>query len=299
MALAIAREFDAHVDGLYVDVPVEPPPMYPASRGPAMTGLGVGSFGLSPQASAIGSYTSYKRPEPDAIFEATRSRDHAASSAKTRFEQMCHQNGVSILEQESEHAETDHPVPSASFRREVGLLAQVIGRHACTHDMMVTACAPLSKETKEARAAIEAALLHSGRPVLLAPARPPDHVNGRVLVAWNDSPQCWHALSTALPFLAKAKEVVLFHAGEDRIQRETEEKAAEYLAWHGVEAEVAHHEPGPGGIANYLMSQCSERGVDLMVMGAYSHSPLRERILGGVTHSVLRNAAATPVLMMH
>jgi nucleotide-binding universal stress UspA family protein len=47
------------------------------------------------------------------------------------------------------------------------------------------------------------------------------------------------------------------------------------------------------------MSECGERQVGLMVMGAYSHSPLREKLLGGVTLSMLSNSAATPVLMMH
>jgi len=62
---------------------------------------------------------------------------------------------------------------------------------------------------------------------------------------------------------------------------------------------VAQHEPVSSDIADYLRSQCGERRIGLMVMGAYSHSPWREKLLGGVTQSMLTNSSTTPVLMVH
>jgi nucleotide-binding universal stress UspA family protein len=291
MALAVARDLQSHVVGMYLEAPEQLAVAMP--RGPAMAaGLGAGSFGMSTVRTELASI-------PDPIAELTRSRDQQAATVKAHFEQLCWEHEVPFLDADKPEHWSEHPLPSASYRRESGAPAQIIGQHAHAYDLLVAESASVAKAGKSALSAIETALLRAGRPVMLAPTQPPAHLDGRVLVAWNDSPQCWHALSTALPFMAKAKQVLLFHAGNDRLERLAEQKAAEYLAWHGIAAEVMQHEPGPTGVADYLMSQCGERQVGLMVMGAYSHSPLREKLLGGVTLTVLTNSAATPVLMMH
>ncbi|MGF1610551.1 MAG: universal stress protein [Kiloniellales bacterium] len=291
MALALAKELEAHVDGIYVEPPQRSVPV--TAHVPAMSAVGVGGYGAAVT-------TSRGPATPDPVAEATRVRDQWASAAKSHFEQLCHKHEVRFLDTDQPDRRGAHPLPCASYRREAGSMEQVISQHAHAYDMMVTESAAVAPEAKPARAAIDTALLQSGRPVLLAPIHPPENLDGRVLVAWNGSPQCWHALSTALPFMTKAKEVVLFHAGKDGwTERQEEERAADYLAWHGIKAEVVQHEPGEVGVADYLMSQCNERQVGLMVMGAYSHSPLRERLLGGVTLSMLTRSAATPVLMVH
>lgn len=286
-ALATARHLQAHLVGVYVEakrqgVPVPPPRVSADPR--------AGAFGMSTRRGELATV--------DPLAEVTRQRDQAAQSTKAGFEMMCREWQVPLLDGDAT-GQANRPLPSASFRRQIGDLPHVIDQHGHTCDMIVTESASVSKETKAARSAIEHALLNSGRPVLLAPSNPPEELNGRILVAWSDRPPCWHALGAALPFLAKAKDVLLFHVGNERAERLAEEKAADYLAWHGIEAEVLQDQPGPSGVAEYLMSQCGERRVDLMVMGAYSRSPLRERLLGGVTYKVLSNVAATPVLMVH
>jgi len=286
-ALAAARHLQAHLVGVYVEAVRQSVPMPPPR---ATVDPRAGAFGMSTMRGELATL--------DPLAETTRQRDQAAQSAKAGFEMLCRQWQVPFLDGDAA-GQGDRPLPSASFRRQIGDLPHVVGQQGHTCDMVVTESASVSKETKAARSAIDNVLLNSGRPVLLAPSNPPEHLNGRIMVAWNDSPQCWHALGAALPFLAKAKDILLFHVGQDRAGRSAEEKAADYLAWHGIEAEVVQQEPGPSGVAEYLMSQCGERQVALMVMGAYSHSPLRERLLGGVTFKVLSNVAATPVLMVH
>lgn len=287
MALAVARDLDAHVVGMYVEAPLRHVPG--GLRMPAMGGLGADAYGAMPRpVSAPGPWAN-----------AERSGDEAAAAAKGRFALLCRDHEVAFLGADRLTPQAEHTLPSASFERRTGDLAAVIGHHAYAYDMVVTEGSSIAKESKPARAAIDTALIQAGRPVLLSPATPPDHLDGHIMVAWKDSPQCWHALSQALPFMTRAKEVTLLHAGKSHDQRLSAQEAADYLAWHGVRAEVTQHEPGPAGIADYLMSQCSERHVDLMVMGAYSHSPLRERLLGGVTNSVVSHVAATPVLMTH
>jgi nucleotide-binding universal stress UspA family protein len=288
MALAVAGDFGAHVAGLHVEA--EQRFATPAVPAPELAHMGAGAFGMSAARHIAAA---------DPYAEATRARDAAAAASKAHFEQLCREHGVTLLEARDSGKAAEHPLPSASYHRETGTLEHAIGQHAHRYDLVVAESASVSKAGKAVQGAIETALLKAGRPVLLAPMQPPEHLDGRVMVAWNDSPQCWHALFIALPFLSRASEVVLFNAGSDRRERAAEEKAAEYLAWHGIEAKLAQHEPVTGDVAGYLMSECGERQVGLMVMGAYSHSPLREKLLGGVTLSMLSNSAATPVLMMH
>lgn len=283
-ALSVAKHLQAHIAGLHVEAKLES--VRPV---PAVSGMGQGAFGMATMGRELAM--------ADQMTTSVRQRDQAAQAIKAGFLILCREWEVPVLE---EPAPEDEPVlPSVSYRRETGDLPRIVSEHGQTCDLVVTESASVSRDAKPARAMIDSALLHCGRPVLLAPSKPPESLGGRVVVAWNDSPQCWRALSAALPFLAKANDVVLFHAGEDRAEWLAEEKAANYLAWHGVRAKVEQHDPGPAGVADYLMSQCGERQAGLMVMGAYSHSRWRERLLGGVTLKVLSNAAATPVLMVH
>lgn len=290
MALAAATDLQAHVVGLYVEAPASrtPTPTYAVDA----AGLGAGSFGMSGVRAQIAT-------GPDPIVEATRRRDQQASTAKAGFRILCRERSIEFLDEDERDLWHDHPLPSASFRHESGTLLQAIDAHAHAYDMLVMESATVSKQPKSARSAIETALMRSRRPVLLAPSAPPEHLNGHALVAWNDSPECWHALSAALPFLKLAADVTLFHAGSGHDGKLAEERAAEYLAWHGIAADLMQHEPDGANVADYLMSECGRQDVGLMVMGAYSHSPLREKLLGGVTLTMLSNSAATPVLMMH
>jgi len=288
-ALAAATHLEAHVIGLYAEAPERSMPS--AGRVPAMAGPGGGSFGMS----GIRAELSHL---PDPVTEATRQRDQAAESARAGFRMLCEKFGVPVQADGSVDAE-GYALPSASFRREIGSLPRLVGQlgHAC--DLIVMESAAIAPKDAKVRAAIKTALLHAGRPVLLAPTHTPDRLDGRVLVAWNDTPQSWHALSVALPFLTLAAEVMLFHAGKDPVERQAEARAADYLGWHGVKAETLQREPAGRDVADYLLSQCNELQVGLMVMGAYSHSPLRESLFGGVTREIVANVAATPVLMVH
>ena len=71
-----------------------------------------------------------------------------------------------------------------------------------------------------------------------------------------------------------------------------------HLARHGVQAEAAHTVAADIGVGDALLNHAIELGADLMVMGAYGHSRLRELVLGGATRSVLRRMTV-PVLMSH
>ena len=157
-------------------------------------------------------------------------------------------------------------------------------------------------------------LLHAGRPVLivpyalqagqLAPAAHPAAAQN-VLISWNGSKEASRAVSAALPLLQWAKQVHVavfdaqLHAAEHGDHPGAD--ILEYLARHGVQARLLLLDGGAtrrGDIGEALLSQAADLSADLLVMGAYGHSRLRETILGGVMRTVLQSMTI-PVLMAH
>jgi nucleotide-binding universal stress UspA family protein len=87
--------------------------------------------------------------------------------------------------------------------------------------------------------------------------------------------------------------------GEDNFApAETTFGIGRYLQWHDIKAEVRRYPDEPDNIGDLLLSRASEEGADLLVMGCYGHSRLREMVLGGTTRVVLRSMTC-PVLMAH
>ena len=143
-------------------------------------------------------------------------------------------------------------------------------------------------------------VLGAGRPVLFVPyaARFAD-TGKRVLVAWNASREAARAVSDALPLLARAEavDIVAFAPGGDHGEIPASDIAL-YLARHGVKATAAR-DVAPGmDIGPRILSRAADAEADLIVMGAYGHSRLRELALGGATRTLLE-AMTVPVLMAH
>lgn len=147
------------------------------------------------------------------------------------------------------------------------------------------------------RRTVDAILFNSGRPVLLLPRQPPPLFGERVALAWNGSAQAAHAVAMALPFFRFAKRTTVMSAGA--IDRNASvDRLVAYLARHDVEAVAREFEPGYASIGAALLEHSKLSHANLLVMGAYSHSRLREVILGGATREILA-AADLPVLMAH
>lgn len=148
----------------------------------------------------------------------------------------------------------------------------------------------------DGEATLDAALFGSGRPVLLAPTAATAGFGKKIAVAWDGSKEGACAVTAALPLLQKAETVVVITAREGD---EADPSAlARYLAGHGIEAKTWAYTPGSESIADGLLEQTDHANADMLVMGAYGHSRLRERILGGATQGILQGSKI-PVLMMH
>jgi nucleotide-binding universal stress UspA family protein len=163
--------------------------------------------------------------------------------------------------------------------------------------------ADLTVVAQEGGAGLDAALgpqpihhviLSAGGPVLVLPRAGLGATLGqRVVVAWNGSREAARAAKDALPFLTAAESVTLIAAGEDASA--SLDAGTALLKRHGAKVATRQVEPGLGQGATLLDAAMAE-GADLLVMGAYGHSRLREIVLGGATREVLRSARL-PVLL--
>jgi nucleotide-binding universal stress UspA family protein len=168
---------------------------------------------------------------------------------------------------------------------------------------LVVAAQPEPQDAAETRFLAEELALSVGRPVLFVPYAGRFAAAGkRVLIAWDGGREAARAVSDALPFLerAEAVEVAVFDAERGR-RDHGEQPGADiglYLARHGVKVTV-HRQSGAGfDVGAQILSRAADTGSDLIVMGAYGHSRVRELVLGGVTRSMLE-AMTVPVLMSH
>jgi nucleotide-binding universal stress UspA family protein len=146
-------------------------------------------------------------------------------------------------------------------------------------------------------ASMDAALFGTGRPVIMAPATTKPGFGSKIAIALDGSREGASAASAALPLLARAAEVVIITARESDDVTEPS-VLARYLGGHGIQAKTWAYTPGGESISKGLLEQAEHAGADCFVMGAYGHSRLRERILGGATEGVLAHSQV-PVLMMH
>ncbi len=128
---------------------------------------------------------------------------------------------------------------------------------------------------------------------MVTPKAVPATIGSRVCVAWNGTAESAAAVAGAMPWLERAEAVRVLYA--DEYQRRGPEAAGllDYLAWHGVKADSAQFKPLNNSVGAGLLAASAEFGADLQVMGAYSHSRLRQLILGGVTRHVLEHANIT------
>lgn len=164
------------------------------------------------------------------------------------------------------------------------------------HDLIVVQRP--NDELSDPLGGFEQLLKGTGLPCLILPkVCAPCGVFERVVLAWDGSQPATRAIRAALPLIAAAKEVVLLdgtHPNSDHLEPTFYPVA--FLERHGIEA--SHHRirtsPSEAGAA--LIARARHFKADLLVMGAYGHTPLRERILGGATRHILTHSCLATLL---
>jgi nucleotide-binding universal stress UspA family protein len=146
-------------------------------------------------------------------------------------------------------------------------------------------------------------IFESGRPVLILPddaKREPARSLENIAIAWDFSRPAARAVADALPLLQLAKRVRILTVVDDKVIRKSGAAAAlsKHLARHGVDAAPQDLKTGGRSIGEVFEAYVGEHKIDLLVMGGYGHSRMREFILGGATKSILTRPPSW-VLMSH
>ena len=268
-AFLVARRFAGHVHGLQV---------LPDVTNPATHAL------VATRMTAEEAQSDFRR------FRATAERvlEREATELRSLFTEAASRAGVA---EETEPSGADRP--SASWQEVTGFESELVGRLGRMFDLTVIARRGPRGSSHDT---VQAALLETGRPLLLAPPAVPATLGEAVLLAWNASPQAARALASALPFLRRARQVTIMSVGNGPEPEPTADQLARSLAWHGIAAEVRRVEQGSQRVRDILLSEAAAMAANLLVLGAYSHSRMRQVVFGGVTEHML-DYAELPVLM--
>jgi nucleotide-binding universal stress UspA family protein len=185
---------------------------------------------------------------------------------------------------------------SAVWREEVGYGPTLVARRARFFDLAVLGRSDRVVDQPHTDV-VEQTLINSGRPVLLAPAKPPTDVGDNVALGWNGSAQATRAVAAALPLLASARAATIITIGEKH--DESASALVEYLGWHDIKARHRHFPTVSGaGPGLQLLSAAREENADLLVMGGYGQMPWRQFLFGGATREIV-GASLLPILLSH
>lgn len=260
LAIALATVHEAHLTGLYVSPPPDLPPVRPYL-----------TLEMTPAA---------ERGLAERV-------EREAAGVEASFRRRVDHAGLSRSE----------------WRCAAGDAARVACLHARHADFTVIGQPSDDDAAVRARRDLaERLIFASGRPILMVPYAGTFPTAGdRVVVAWNGSREATRAVNDALPILQRARQVTVLTVNPHEEEDQGDVPGADialHLARHGVTVEAAETVGHDIEVADILLSRLADGDADLLVMGAYGHSRLREMILGGATRHILRSMTV-PVLLSH
>jgi nucleotide-binding universal stress UspA family protein len=187
-----------------------------------------------------------------------------------------------------------HAGNTVQWAEEEGAASDIVEARGRRADTIVIA-RPLPDDDAATGHGFGAALFHTERPVLVVPKGLSAPFGRRVAIAWRDDARTAKAIIPALRVLGSAEQVFLL-AGVRK--GATAPGIPAVLRDHGIEASLRILPIGTEPFGKLLLETVHELGADMLVMGAYAHTPLREMIFGGVTRYMCEHAGV-PVLMRH
>ncbi len=258
----LANRFHAHVRGLHVRWPVEIP---------------------------VGGMMEPAMITPGLVDELERGAARRADAARQRFDEWRTRHAV-----QEAAVPTGVDMTTCEWVDREGTIEAEVAREARLTDIVVLGRSPRAPD-HAADVALEGALFHSGRPVIVVPGEAAVAFD-TVLIAWNDSAQAARAVEAAAPLIGAARKIVVFAGNEHARQGE----AAGLVQWLGWRRYVAPTvvQSDSGDPAAHMLEAATANGAGLIVMGAYTHSRLRHLVFGGVTTHLLRHSQM-PLFMAH
>lgn len=198
-----------------------------------------------------------------------------------------------------ELAQLHRPVELRRFESFSDVAGEIAAREARTADVFV-AIRPDSA-AEEPEQLVESVLFETGRHLVLVPGPRTDApVFDHVMIAWNASREATRAVAEALPYLLKAEVVSIVIVDEEEPVEDRAKLGPDLLAHllhHGIGAAI-HHVPLHGKVGSTLIAESQQLKPDMIVMGGYGHSKLREWLLGGATYEMVHNSPV-PLLIAH
>ena len=223
---------------------------------------------------------------PDIIEGQRAESNNRANAAIARFEQSAKRAGIS----------NESRLISAS----VAGAADQIGRIARRFDLAIVG-QPMRKPSLPDQVVDESVLFESGRPVIFVPFVQTERVKlDRIMVCWDGSRTASRAVADAMPLLKKAKQVeIVIVSGKPAKDDELPgADLGQHLARHGLNVRIKRITSPDTDVPSTILSYTADSSADMIVMGGYGHSRLRQFILGGVTRGLLESMTV-PVLMSH
>jgi nucleotide-binding universal stress UspA family protein len=268
-AFLVANRFAGHVHGLHV---------LPDLADPATHGLIATRMSLEAASSDLRKFKG----------SAERELQRQSSELSRLFEAAAVRAGATM-----QTAPDTADRISASWQEVTGFESELVGRLGRIFDITVIARRGPRGSSHDT---VQAALLDTGRPMLLAPPAVPTVLGDTILLAWNASPQAARAAASALPLLKKATRVIVMSVGNGPEPAPSANELTHALAWHDIAAQARHLEQGSRRVRDILLAEAKAMAADLLVIGAYSHPRMRQVVFGGVTEHMLDHAEL-PVLM--
>jgi len=226
------------------------------------------------------------------VIDASRAAAKTASAAaKSAFEHASKEAGLAL-----EPTGRSSGLGGSYATRE-GVIDDVVAQEARLSDLVLFDC-PAEAQEMGLRAALEAALINGGKPVMLVPRNVAKIAGAKIAIGWDGGAAAAHAISAAIPLLKRAESIEILNVSSGPIDTVSLDRLRDYLSLHGLEAVEHGINPGSGGTAVTLIDAAQRTGAGLLVMGGYEHSRLREIALGGVTRHILANATM-PVFLAH
>lgn len=223
---------------------------------------------------------------PEIIEGQRRELDKKARTAMARFEQAAKRAGIS-----SETRVINESLQGA---------ADTIGRIGRRFDLIIVG-QPDRRKSSADQVVDEGVLFESGRPVIFVPFIQKGSAKlDRIMICWDGGRAAARAVADALPLLKKAKQVEVAIIS-DKPSKSDEVPGADlgqHLARHGFKVDVKHITSPDIDVPSTILSHASDSSADMIVMGGYGHSRLREFVLGGATRGLLESMTV-PVLMSH
>ncbi|MBF9232664.1 universal stress protein [Microvirga alba] len=190
------------------------------------------------------------------------------------------------------------PCSAEVVQEHYSVLAPETAKRARVHDVAVFDVQPDPLSLN--RGLLEEVLFNSGRPLLIVPKGIDTFRSNKIVVAWDGSARATRAVNDALPFLKAADqvEIVSISGEKDLSWAAPGAELAPHLIRHGVKCTVKELLANNGDAGETLRMQARLFRADMLVMGAFVHSRLRQLVLGGVTQSMLKSCPV-PLLLSH